>query len=145
MSILGVYFTFHMVGLVIWLGAAFLLPLAIVPAVKSLEGLDQLKFMEVFNKRFLPWFIVAGIAVGLSGLMQTIQMKDDLNLPIVIAKHFAILPLIAVSAYIWFYLVRKLSKPMMNNNGIWTQLMVFAWVQVALSVIVLILTGWLTG
>jgi hypothetical protein len=144
MSVLGIVFTFHMIGLVLWLGAAFLLPIAILPAVKSLEAAAQNKFVETFTNRYVPWFILGGIAVGISGWIQTEMMLDDLNVPVTIAKHVVILPLIAVSAYIWFYLARKLSKPAAEPRW-WNQLMVWGWVQAGLGVIVLVLTGWLTG
>jgi len=144
MSLLGVIFTFHMIGLVIWLGAAFLLPIAVIPAVKSLAAAEQNKFIDKFTRRFIPWFVVGGLAVGISGWLQTTMMVDDLNVPVTIAKHVAILPLIAVSAYIWFYLTRKLSKPGADQK-LWTQLVAWSWIQAGLGVIVLILTGWLTG
>jgi len=144
MSVLGVVFTFHMIGLVLWLGAAFLLPIAILPAVRSLAAPQQNTFMEKLTRRYIPWFVLGGIAVGLSGWMQTTMMADDLNIPVTIAKHVAIIPLIAVSAYIWFYLARKLGKPSADQR-LWTQLTVWSWIQAALGVVVLILTGWLTG
>jgi uncharacterized membrane protein len=144
MSLRGVVFTFHMIGLVIWLGAAFLLPIAVLPAVKNLAAAEQNKFMDKFTRRFIPWFVIGGIAVGLTGWAQTSMMVDDLNIPVMIAKHVAILPLIAVSAFIWFYLARKLSKPGAERK-LWTQIAVWGWIQAGLSVIVLILTGWLTG
>ncbi|MGD0174547.1 MAG: hypothetical protein ABSC61_09045 [Anaerolineales bacterium] len=144
MSLLGVVFTIHMIGLVIWLGAAFLLPIAVLPALKSLAAAEQNKFIDKFTSRFIPWFVIGGIAVGLTGWAQTTMMADDLNIPVMIAKHVAILPLIAVSAYIWFYLARKLSKPGAEQK-LWTQFVVWGWIQAGLGVIVLILTGWLTG
>ncbi|MGD0807764.1 MAG: hypothetical protein ABSA10_09925 [Anaerolineales bacterium] len=144
MSLLGVVFTLHMIGLVIWLGAAFLLPIAVIPAVRSLAAAEQNKFMDKFTRRFIPWFVIGGITVGLTGWAQTTMMVDDLNIPVMIAKHVAILPLIAVSAYIWFYLATKLSKPGADQK-LWTQFVVWGWIQAGLGVIVLILTGWLTG
>jgi hypothetical protein len=144
MSVLGVVFTFHMIGLVLWLGAAFLLPIAILPAIESLEASAQNKFMATFTNRYLPWFVFGGIAVGITGWLQTTMMLDDLNVPVTIAKHVAILPLIAVSAYIWFFLTRKLAKPAADQKY-WTQLVVWSWIQAGLGVIVLIITGWLTG
>jgi uncharacterized membrane protein len=143
MSILGVVFTFHMIGLVLWLGAAFVLPIALIPAVHSLDAAGRAKFMEVFTKRFLPWFVVGGIIVGLTGWAQ-VNMMDNLNVPVTVAKHIAILPLIAVSAYIWFFLARRLSK-LAADQTLWTQLLVWSWIQAGLGVIVLFLTGWLTG
>ena len=144
MSVLGVVFTFHMIGLVLWLGAAFLLPIAIVPAVRSLAASEQNKFMEKLTRCYWPWLVLGGITVGLTGWIQTEMMLDDLNIPVTIAKHVAILPLIAVSGYLWFYLARKLSKPAADQR-FWTKMMVWGWTQAGLGVLVLILTGWLTG
>jgi uncharacterized membrane protein len=144
MSVLGIVFTFHMIGLVLWLGAAFLLPIAILPAVRSLEAAQQNTFMETLTRRFIPWFVLGGIAVGISGWIQTSMMLDDLNVPVTVAKHVVILPLIAVSAYLWFILARKLSKPGAEQR-LWNQMMAWSWVQAGLGVIVLVLTGWLTG
>jgi uncharacterized membrane protein len=145
MSLLGIYLSIHMIGLVLWLGAALLLPIVILPAIRALENAQQGKFLQVFTSRYLPWFIGGGLAVGLTGWVQTLDMLDDINVPAIIAKHVAILPLIAVSAYIWFFLARKLSKSPADDKGLWNQMMIFSWVQAALGVVVLVLTGWLTG
>jgi hypothetical protein len=133
-----------MIGLVLWLGAAFLLPIAVLPAARSLPAPQQNAFMEKLTRLYVPWFVLGGIAVGLSGWIQTEMMLDELNIPVMVAKHLVILPLIAVSAYIWFYLARNLSKPAAEPR-LWNQLMIWGWIQAALGVIVLILTGWLTG
>jgi hypothetical protein len=100
--------------------------------------------MEKLTKRFIPWFVLGGIAVGITGWIQTEMMMDDLNIPVMVAKHLVILPLIAVSAYLWFFLARKLSKPAADQR-LWAQLMVWSWIQAGLGVVALILTGWLTG
>ena len=148
MSVLQLYFSFHMIGLVIWLGAAMVLPIAIIPALKSLEEAGQVKFMEVFTKRYIPWFIIAALVVGVTGFLQTIhpelaeEMTDN---GILILKHVVILPLIATSLYVWFILARKLGKPNKNRAHLMQQFVVFSWAQVILSVAVLIITGILTG
>ena len=144
MTVLGVVFTFHLIGLVIWLGAAFLLPIVILPAARSLEGAAPNAFLGALTRRYLPWFVGGGLVVGLTGWIQTEMMIDDLNLTAAYTKHFVILPLIAVSAYIWFYLARKLGKPGADAK-LWNQMAVWAWVQAALAVAVLAITGWLTG
>jgi len=137
-----------MIGLVIWLGAAMILPIALIPALKNLESNSQVKFMEVFTKRFIPWFIVGGLVVGVTGYLQTVapdlaeEMKDNSML---ILKHVVILPLIAVSAYIWFILAKRLGKPETEKTRLMQQFVVLSWVQVLLSVAVLVITGLLTG
>ena len=148
MSVLQLYFSFHMIGLVIWLGAAMVLPIALIPALKSLDDAGQVKFMGVFTKRYIPWFIIAGLVVGITGFLQTIypdlaeEMADN---GILILKHIVILPLIATSLYSWFVLARKLGKPNKDRARLMQQFVVFSWVQAALSVAVLIITGILTG
>jgi len=148
MPLLPIYFSFHMIGLVIWLGAAMILPIALIPALKNLESNSQVKFMEVFTKRFIPWFIVGGLVVGVTGYLQTVapdlaeEMKDNSML---ILKHVVILPLIAVSAYIWFILAKRLGKPETEKTRLMQQFVVLSWVQVLLSVAVLVITGLLTG
>jgi uncharacterized membrane protein len=148
MALLPIYFSFHMIGLVIWLGAAFILPIALIPALKSLESTAQAKFMEVFAKRFIPWFIGGGIVVGITGYLQTVapdlaeEMKDN---SILILKHVVILPLIAVSAYLWFSLAQKLGKTEGDRARLMKQFVVLSWVQALLGVAVLVITGLLTG
>jgi uncharacterized membrane protein len=143
MKIIGLSFVLHLIGITVWIGSSFLLPLAIVPAVRKLEPGAQALFLRVFRKRFLPLFIGSGLLVGLTGLYQTVTMDKDLNIPAIYTKHIVILLLIAVSSYIWFFLSGKqiMSLP---AGGKWGRFALFSWIQAALGVIVLICTGWLT-
>jgi uncharacterized membrane protein len=137
-----------MIGLVIWLGAAMVLPIALIPALKSLDDAGQVKFMGVFTKRYIPWFIIAGLVVGITGFLQTIYpdlAEEMAENGILIFKHIVILPLIAASLYVWFNLARKLGKPTKDRARLMQQLVIFSWMQAILSVAVLILTGILTG
>jgi uncharacterized membrane protein len=148
MSVLQLYFTFHMIGLVIWLGAALVLPIALVPALKSLDDTRQEKFIGIFTKRYIPWLITAALVVGVTGFLQIIhpdlaeEMSDN---SILILKHIVILPLIATSLYVWFNLAKKMGKPTKDRARLMQNLVVFSWVQAALSVAVLVITGILTG
>jgi uncharacterized membrane protein len=158
MSSLALYFSLHMIGLVIWLGIAMILPMVFIPAVKSLEEGAQVKFMEVFTKRYIPWFVISGLVVGITGFLQ--MFAPDLSEEmlggsgflflkegngILILKHVVIIPLIAASIYVWFFLARKLGKAEGDKTKLWGQFVVFAWVQLTLSVAVLVITGILTG
>jgi len=148
MSILQMYFSFHMIGLVIWLGAAMVLPIALIPALKSLDDAGQAKFMGIFTKHYIPWFIIAGLVVGVTGLLQTIhpELAEEMaENAILILKHVVILPLIAISVYVWFVLARKLGKLDQDRAHLMQQFVVLSWVQAVLSVAVLIITGILTG
>lgn len=148
MSSLQLYFALHTISLVIWLGAALLLPLSLIPAVKSLDEGAQVKFMEVFTRKYIPWFVGAALVVGITGLLQ--MLSPDLweemdGNGILILKHAFIIPLIATSIYVWFFLAKKLGKPDTDKTKLWGQFVVFAWVQLTLSVAVLVITGVLTG
>lgn len=148
MSVLQIYFSLHMISLVIWLGTAMILPIALIPALKSLDDTGQAKFLGTFTKRYIPWFIIAALVVGVTGFLQIIypdlaeEMADN---GILILKHIVILPLIATSLYAWFVLARKLGKPNKDRARLMQQFVLFSWVQAALSVAVLIITGILTG
>lgn len=144
MSLLTIYVTFHTIGLVLWTGMALLLPLVILPAVQTMEGSEQTKIMANITRLYLPWFIIAGVTVGLTGLAQTIWLFNLFGgHPIIYIKHVTVLILIAVSAYIWFYLARKLSKPQTDALGLWKQMQIFSWLQLAASVAVLFLCAWM--
>jgi uncharacterized membrane protein len=148
MSILAIYFSLHMIGLVIWLGAAFVLPIALIPALKSLESVAQTAFMKVFTKRYVPWFIVGGLLVGVTGYLQIVEptmVEEMTSSSTLILKHVVIIPLIAASLFIWFVLARKLGKPETDNTKLMQQFVVFSWIQALLGVAVLVITGILTG
>jgi uncharacterized membrane protein len=147
-SVLQIYFSFHMIGLVIWLGAAMVLPIALIPALKSLDEVGQVKFLETFVKRYIPWFIIAAILVLATGVLQFVHpdlVEEMTGNTTLIFKHALILPLIVTSLYVWFILARKLGKPNKDRAHLMQQFVVFSWLQVALSVAVLIITGILTG
>jgi hypothetical protein len=56
-----------------------------------------------------------------------------------------ILPLIATSVYVWFFLAKKLGKPETDKTKLMQQFVFCSWVQALLSVAVLVITGILTG
>jgi uncharacterized membrane protein len=148
LSVLQIYFSFHMIGLVIWLGAAMVLPIALIPALDSLNDTEQGKFLEIFTKRYIPWLIIAFIVVFITGVLQLVHpdlVEEMTGNSTLILKHIVILPLVATSLYVWFILARKLGKPNKDRSRLMKQFVFFSWMQVILSVAVLIITGVLTG
>jgi uncharacterized membrane protein len=148
LSVLQIYFSFHMIGLVIWLGAAMVLPIALIPALESLNDTEQGKFLEIFTKRYIPWLIIAFIVVFITGVLQLVHpdlVEEMTGNSTLILKHAIILPLIVSSIYVWFILARKLGKPNKDRSRLMKQFVFFSWMQVILSVAVLIITGVLTG
>jgi uncharacterized membrane protein len=137
-----------MIGLVIWLGAAMVLPIALIPALESLNDTEQGKFLEIFTKRYIPWLIIAFIVVFITGVLQLVHpdlVEEMTGNSTLILKHIVILPLVATSLYVWFILARKLGKPNKDRSRLMKQFVFFSWMQVILSVAVLIITGVLTG
>ena len=90
MSSLQLYFSLHMIGMALWVGQALLLPIVIIPAVKVLEDAGQLKFMETFTRKYIPWFIGAAVVMILTGVMQILSPdlwgEMDGNM-VLITKH----------------------------------------------------------
>lgn len=144
MNSLGLSFTLHILGQVIWLGPALILPIALIPAIRSLEPAVQTRFMAKFWKMYFPMFVMGGILVGVTGWYQYAKMAGGINRPIIIAKHVVILPLIAASVWIWVFVARKLSKPAEDTSRQWKMLVPLSWVQLILAVAVFVITGWLT-
>jgi hypothetical protein len=146
MKLLTIEVTFHSIGLILWTGMALLLPLVILPYIRSLTEPARTNAVAGISRRYLPWFIAGGLVVGLTGWLQTFAVYGDHSPWTLYAKHVVIVILILFSAYIWFYLTRKLSKSQPNAAGLWKQLEVFAWLQMAASVLVLFFLAWmLTG
>jgi uncharacterized membrane protein len=148
MSNLQIYFSFHLVGLVILLGANLMLLIAIIPALKSLDNAGQIKFMGIFSKRYIPWFIIAVLVMVVTGLLQIFApdlLEEMTGNSTLLLKHAVIVPLIATGIYVWFFLARKLGKQNEDRNRLMHQFVTFSWVQAVLSVALLIITGILTG
>jgi uncharacterized membrane protein len=125
-----------------------LLPFALIPALKSLNEVDQAKFLETFTKHFNHWFVIAVIVVTATGVLQLVHpdlVEEMTNNGMLILKHTVMLPLIISSIYVWFILARKLGKANKDRSRLMKQFVIFGWVQAILSIAVLIITGILTG
>ena len=138
MNILLVYLTFHTIGFVLWTGMGLLLPLVFLPAIRTLDEPQRMKMVAEITRKFLPWFIAGGLAVGVSGWAQTFIMFDAFgHQPYIYIKHVAVLLLVFVSAFLWFFWAPKFSKPAADPARLWKWLRVLAWVQAVLSAITL--------
>jgi uncharacterized membrane protein len=144
MDLLGLSFAFHLIGINLWIGAAFLFSLAVLPALGRMDPDRQMEFLKTFNRRYIPWFIAGGIVVGITGWFQTFDIYTDLNLVAAYSKHAVILLLIFVSVVEWLLLSRRLSMPIPDRLQVWGWYVALAWIQTALGAVILFLTGWLT-
>ncbi len=140
MNILTVYLTFHTIGFVLWTGMGLLLPLVILPAIRALDEPQRVKMMAEIARKFLPWFIAGGLAVGITGWAQTFLMFDAFgHQPYIYIKHVAVLLLVFASAFLWFFWAPKFYKSKSDSAGLWKGLTVLAWVQAVLSVATLVM------
>jgi hypothetical protein len=146
MSLLTIEVALHAIGLVFWTGMALLLPLVILPYIRTLAEPARMNAVADMSRRYLPWFIGGGLVTGITGWLQTFQLFPQNAPALLYVKHVFVLLLTLVSAYVWFYLTIKLSKPQSNAAGLWTQLDVFAWLQFVFAVLSLFFCAWfLTG
>ena len=140
MNILTVYVSFHSIGFVLWTGMGLLLPLVFLPAIHALDEPQRVKMMAELTRKFLPWFIAGGLAVGVTGWAQTFMMFDAFgHQPYIYIKHVAVLLLVFVSAFLWFFWGPKFYKPAADPANLWKWTAVLAWIQAALSVATLVM------
>ena len=147
MSLLAVLFNFHLLGIVVWLGSAVLIPLVILPIAQDLDIPTQQKLLAGLLKRLAPWYVGAMVVVGVTGGVQTVQMSD-LNIPILVSKHIVILLLIGLGVYLGLGPLRRLGHAAETDEErgrTWKRLVLWAWVQAALSVVLLFVVGLLTA
>jgi uncharacterized membrane protein len=143
MSILTLYVTLHSIGFTVWVGMALLLPVVILPVIRSLDEPGRTRIMAAISRRFLVPFIVSGLVVGATGWAQTILIPAFADHPIIYIKHVVVVLLVLVSAYIWFLLGPKFGKAGSDSSGLWKQLEILSWIQLVLGAATLFLCAWM--
>jgi uncharacterized membrane protein len=131
---LTLYVTFHSLGFVVWTGMGLLLPLVILPMIRRMDESQRVKMMAEITRKFLPWFIAAGLVVGLTGWVQTFLLFDAYgHQPYIYIKHVVVLLLVIVSVILWFWWAPKFFNPKGDPAVLWRWLDVLAWLQLVLS------------
>ncbi len=137
-SLLPIYVSLHTISFTIWTGMGILLPLVFLPIIRKMDEAQQVKMMSEITRKFLPWFIAAGIVVGLTGWAQTLILFDSFgHQPYIYIKHVDILLLAIVSTVLWFWWGFFMPKGKPGMLLKW--LPILAWLQFVFSVGALVL------
>jgi len=152
----AVLFWLHLMGITIWVGASLLMPLLILPTVQAIDPPARPKFMQALSARQVPLVSAAILVVVVTGILQTNEiygLRYLLGINILVIKIVVALSMIANGLYLGLTLARR-SVKLAPTPGqppspafLKTQrlLVTHSWVQVGLSVIVLLLVGLLTA
>ena len=68
--LIALSFWLHLLGILIWVGTALIMPLVAWPATLVLEPGNQQRYKDAFLARLTPWVLRALILIILSGLFQ---------------------------------------------------------------------------
>ncbi|HEY4691374.1 MAG TPA: hypothetical protein VIK33_18850 [Anaerolineae bacterium] len=154
---LAILFWFHLMGIAIWVGGSFLMPLIIVPTAQSaLEPLARMKFMTALSQRLTSWMLVAILVVVVTGILQTNQifgLAYLLGVNVLSVKIVVAVVMIANGFYLGNILPKRAAalapapgappSPQFLR-AIRLQAM-HGWIQAGLGVVVLLLVGILTA
>jgi uncharacterized membrane protein len=154
---LAILFWFHLLGVTIWVGGSLLMPLAIVPSLQAIDPPARGKFMAAFSQRFALLAVISVVIVVLTGILQTGERFGGFGIltgiNVLTIKVIVAVLMIANGAYVGFVLSRQSialapgpgqppSPAFLKNQRL---LGMHSIVQAVLSVIVLLLVGFLTA
>ena len=154
---LAILFWLHLMGMSMWVGASFLMPLVIVPSVQA--GIDppaRLKFMLALADRLLRWILLSIAVVVITGILQTNQIYGLtylLGVNVLAIKVVVAVLMILNGLFLGRVLPRRLVKlapapgapPSPEFLRVQRTQIRHAWIQAGLGVIVLFLVGILTA
>ena len=72
--ILAISFWLHLFGIIMWVGAALLMPLVAWPATRVLTEPARQAFRAAYLKQLTPWILIAFPLIILTGLVQ-VQLR----------------------------------------------------------------------
>lgn len=149
--ILAISFWFHFIGITIWVGGSLIMPLAIQPAIGSLEPPARMKPSVAIAMKMLPLYIVAIILVFVTGTIQTVLLYKagpsmTLNIKMLVALLMA-----ANGIYIGLVLGRKVTSlapapgtpPSPDFLKAQRMLVMHGWIQFGMAILILLLVGFL--
>ena len=154
---LAILFWLHLMGISMWVGASFLMPLVIVPSVQA--GIDppaRLKFMLALADRLLRWILLSIAVVVITGSLQTDRIYGLaylLGVNVLAIKVVVAVLMILNGVYLGRVLPRRLAKlaptpgapPSPEFLRVQRTQIRHAWIQAGLGVVVLLLVGILTA
>jgi uncharacterized membrane protein len=157
MSLLAILFWIHLIGVSIWVGASFLMPLVIIPAIQSVDPPARMKAMAAISQKLTPFVSLSIVLVFVSGIWQTIIRYGGFGVfmsvnPLTIKVWVAVL-MMANGFYLGIVLTRKVgalapapgAPPSPEFLKAQRLLGMHSWIQAGMAVIVLLLVGILTS
>ena len=147
--ILAVSFWIHFIGVAIWVGASFLMPLVILPAISTLEPPSRLKPMAAISAKLLPWIIASIILVFLSGIVQTVMIFGASPSRTLIIKIIVAVLMMANGFYLGVVLTKRVgtlapapgAPPSPEFLKAQRRLVMHGWIQAGMAVVILLIVG----
>lgn len=157
MSLLSILFWIHLIGVTVWVGASFLMPLVIIPAIQSVDPPVRMKAMAAISQKLTPFVTLSIVLVFASGLWQTAILYGGFGVfmsphPLTIKVWVAVL-MMANGFYLGIVLTRKVgalapapgTPPSPEFLKAQRLLGMHSWIQAGMAVVVLLLVGILTS
>jgi uncharacterized membrane protein len=146
--VLAISFWVHFVTAVLWVGGSLITPLAIMPALGALDPPARLKAMATFSAKMMPIYMSSIVLILISGGIQMSAYGSSTTLNI---KLIVVLLMIANGLYIGLGLSKRImatapapgTPPTPEFLKAQRSLVRHGWIQAAMGIIVLLVTGFL--
>lgn len=153
---LAIFFWFHVMGIAVWVGGSFLMPLVIAPSALVLDPPARMQFMGALAGRLSRWIFLAIGVVIVTGILQTNQIYGLAYLfgfNVLAIKVVVAILMIANGYYLGVILPRRMmalapapgAPPSPEFLKVTRMQAMHGWVQAGLGVVVLLLVGVLTA
>ncbi len=147
--LLAVSFWIHFIGVTVWVGASFLMPLVILPAVNSLEPPSRMKPMAAISAKMMPWVTASIILVFLSGIVQTVMIFGSRPSTTLIIKIVVAVLMLANGFYLGVVLTKRVgtlapapgTPPAPEFLKAQRLLIMHGWIQAGLALVILLIVG----
>jgi uncharacterized membrane protein len=147
-------FWLHLLGILVWAGTAIVIPLVAWPATLVLEPAQQQRYKDAFLARLTPWVLRAMLLIILSGLFQIymlfgFQMLLSINTLTLKLFIFVLMIMNSGRGIALRDRLKALRDAGMDpTEGTYLQLKQQEernqWIQLGLTVLILLVTGLLT-
>jgi len=154
---IAILFWFHEMGIAVWVGGSFLIPLVLLPSVQSaIDPSARLKFLLDLSGRLARWVILSIVVVVITGILQTDRIYGLTYLfgvNVLALKVIVAILMIANGLFIGLVLPRRMAAlapapgtpPSPEFVKTQRTQVRHGWIQAGLGVIVLLLVGILTA
>jgi uncharacterized membrane protein len=153
-SLLPILFWIHLLGMTIWVGASFLMPLVIIPAMQAQDAPVRAKAIGAIAQKLGPYIFGSIVLVFLTGIEQTRRVYGFDRIPLTLTiKIIVAVLMLANGIYLGTVLTKKVAElapapgttPSPEFVRKQRSLVRHSWIQAVMGVIVLLLVGFLTA